>query len=117
MGRSLHFAPRVPGERFKASIARHEHYLAHVLGLRPGMVVADLGCGVGGPLIEIARFSGARIVGINNNAYQIDRARKLTEEAALTHLAEYMHCDFLNVDAPDNSFDAVFAIKWWAGAC
>ena len=81
------------------------------------MVVADLGCGVGEPLIEIARFSGARIVGINNNAYQIDRARKLTEEAALTHLAEYMHCDFLNVDAPDNSFDAVFAIKWWAGAC
>ena len=49
-GRSFHFAPRVPGESFKASIARDEHYIAHVLGLRPGMVVADLGCGVGGPL-------------------------------------------------------------------
>ena len=110
-GRSFHFAPRVPGERFKASLARHEHYLAHVLRLGPGMVVADLGCGVGGPLLEMARFSGAKIVGINNNAYQIERARKLTEEAGLAHLAEYMHCDFLNVDAPDNSFDAVFAIE------
>lgn len=49
---SFHFAPRVPGESIKASLVRHEHYLAHVLGLRPGMVVADLGCGNGGPLWE-----------------------------------------------------------------
>ena len=110
-GRSFHFAPRVPGESFKASLARHERNLAHVLGLRPGMVVADLGCGIGGPLLEIARSSGAKIVGVNSNAYQLERARKLTEEAGLTHLAEYMLCDFLNVDAPDNSFDAVYAIE------
>ena len=50
-GKSFHFAPLVQGESFKASLARHEHYLATVLGLRPGMVVADLGCGVGGPLL------------------------------------------------------------------
>lgn len=110
-GRSFHFAPRVPGESFKASLARHEHYLAHVLGLRPGMVVADLGCGIGAPLLEIARFSGAKIVGVNSNAYQLERARKLTEEAAQTHQAEYMHCDFLHVDAPDNSFDAIYSIE------
>ena len=110
-GRSFHFAPRVPGESFKESIARHERNLAQVLELGPGMVVADLGCGVGGPLLEIARYSGARIVGVNSNAYQLEHARKLTEEAGLAHLAEYMHCDFLNVDAPDNSFDAVYAIE------
>ena len=77
-GRSFHFAPRVPGESFKASLARHEHYMAHALGLKPGMVVADIGCGVGGPLMEIARFCGAKIVGVNSNAYQLERARKLT---------------------------------------
>ncbi len=110
-GRSFHFAPRVPGESFKASLARHEHYMAHALGLRPGMVVADLGCGVGGPLREIARFSGAKIVGVNSNAYQLEHARRYTEEAELTHLAEYRHCDFLHVDAPDDSFDAVYAIE------
>ena len=110
-GRSFHFAPRVPGESFKASLARHEHYMAHKLGLKPGMVVADLGCGVGGPLMEIARFSGAKIVGVNSNAYQLDRARKHVEEAELTHLAEFLHCDFLDVDAPDASFDAVYSIE------
>ncbi len=116
-GRSFHFAPRVPGETFKASLARHEHYLAHKLGLRPGMVVADLGCGIGGPLLEIARFSGAKIVGVNSNAYQLGRARKFTEEAGLTHLAEYMHSDFLNVDAPDNSIYAIYAIYAIEATC
>ena len=98
-GRSFHFPP-VPGKTLKASHARHEDYLAHVLEPKPGMVVADLGCGTGGPLIEIACFSAAKIVGIKSNAYQIERARQLTDEAGLDHLDEYMHCDFLEVDAP-----------------
>ncbi len=110
-GRSFHFAPRVPGESFKASLARHEHYMAHTLGLKPGMIVADIGCGAGGPLMEIARFSGAKIVGVNSNAYQLDRARKLTEEAKLTDLADFLHCDFLSVEAPDESFDAAYSIE------
>ena len=61
--------------------------------------------------METARFSGAKIVGVNSNAYQLDRVRKLTEEPALTHLAEFIHCDFLAVDAPDDSFDAVYSIE------
>lgn len=110
-GRSFHFAPRALHESFPASLARQEHYMAHMLGLRPGMVAADLGCGVGGPLCEIIRFSGAKIVGINNNAYQLARARKLTEEAGFSHLVEFLECDFMQVETPDASFDAVFAIE------
>ena len=75
------------------------------------MRVADLGCGVGGPLREIARVSGATIVGVNNNDYQIERARKLTEEAGLGHLAEFLKSDFMQMDAPDESFDAAYAIE------
>ena len=76
-----------------------------------GMVVADLGCGVGGPLLEIARFSGAKIVGGGGGGKQLERARKLAKEADLAHLVEFLHCDFMNVDAPDNSFDAVYDIE------
>ncbi len=110
-GRSFHFAPRVPGESFKESLLRHERYLATRLGLEPGMVVADLGCGIGGPLIEIARFSGAKMVGVNVNRYQLERARKYVEMAGLADQVEFMECDFLDVDAPDESFDAVYAIE------
>ena len=110
-GRSFHFAPRHSNESFAASITRHQHYIAHKLGLQPGMRVADLGCGVGGPLREIASFSGANIVGVNISTYQLERARKYIDEAGLGHLAEFLECDFMNVDEPDGSFDAIYAIE------
>ena len=110
-GRSFHFAPRDAGENFNESLSRHEHRLAQTLGLGAGMVTADLGCGIGGPAMEIARFSGARIVGVNNNAYQVERARALTKQAGLNDQVEYVHEDYLHVDAPDNSFDAAYAIE------
>ncbi len=110
-GRSFHFAPRMPGESFKESLARHERNLADALKLRPNMLVADLGCGVGGSLLEIADYSGARIIGVNSNAYQLERARRYAEEAGLSDLADFLECDFLSVDAPDESFDAVYSIE------
>ena len=115
-GESFHFAPRAPNESFPASLARHELFLAHSLGLRPGMRALDVGCGVGGPLREIARFSGASVVGVNINRYQLERARKLIGEAGLGHLAEFLECDFMKLEASDNSFDAAYAIESTAHA-
>ena len=110
-GQSFHFAPRAARESFAASLARHEHYIAHRLGLRPGMTAVDLGCGVGGPAIEIARFSGARIVGVNNNALQLERAEMRSEAAGMSHLTDWLECDFMQVDTPDASFDAAYSIE------
>ena len=110
-GRSFHFAPRSAGESFAASLARHEHYLADKLGLRPDMRVADLGCGIGGSLQEIVRYSGAAIVGFNINPYQVQRARRISEEAGFDELTEYVVSDFMDVKAPDESFDAVYSIE------
>lgn len=110
-GRSFHFAPRARTEGFAASLARHEHHIAGKLGLRPGMVALDLGCGIGGPLREIARHTGARVVGVNISRYQLDRARKQTEGVGLGHLTDYIECDFMKMDFPDESFDAVFSIE------
>lgn len=47
---------RWKGESLRESIKRHEHFLALQLGLKPGQKVLDVGCGIGGPLREIARF-------------------------------------------------------------
>ncbi|MSP63767.1 MAG: methyltransferase domain-containing protein [Myxococcales bacterium] len=110
-GQSFHFAPRHRGEKFDASIARHEFFLASVLGLRPGMNVLDVGCGVGGPLRAIARFSGAHIAGVNNNAYQIKRAKEHTEHAGLTGLCEYFKADFMQLPVAAGTYDAVYAIE------
>lgn len=110
-GRSFHFAHRIPGETFPESLARHERFMASKLNLSSGMKVLDLGCGVGGPQREIARFTGAKVVGVSNNPYQVERARKLNGEAGLTHLTDYFVCDFMEVPDQDGSYDAVFSIE------
>jgi sterol 24-C-methyltransferase len=46
-GQSFHFCRFFKGEAFHQAIARHEHYIALKLNLRPGMQVVDVGCGVG----------------------------------------------------------------------
>ncbi len=110
-GESFHFAPRHRGETFDASLVRHEHYLAAKLGLGAGMRALDVGCGVGGPMRAIAHFTGAEIVGVNNNEYQIERGTLKNQRAGLAHRASFLKADFMKLPLPADSFDAVYAIE------
>ncbi|TCD71961.1 Delta(24)-sterol C-methyltransferase [Steccherinum ochraceum] len=110
---SFHFSRFNKGEGFVASLARHEHYLAAHMQLKPGMRVLDVGCGVGGPAREIARFSDVQVVGVNNNEYQVGRARKHTQKAGLSDQVTFVKGDFMKLveQFGENSFDAVYAIE------
>ncbi|KAJ7186960.1 delta-sterol C-methyltransferase [Mycena filopes] len=110
---SFHFCRFYKGEAFLAALARHEHYLAAQMGLRPGMRVLDVGCGVGGPARAIARFANVEIVGLNNNAFQVHRAQRYTTQAELGHSVTFECGDFMRLEARfgKNSFDAVYAIE------
>lgn len=70
-GQSFHFGPRWKGEGFVESIKRAEYHLCSRLGMKPGMRALDVGCGVGGPMRNMAIFSGAQIDGITINQYQV----------------------------------------------
>ncbi len=110
-GQSFHFAVRRRDERLEAAILRHEHYLALRLGLERGASVLDVGCGVGGPARNIAAFCGARVTGLNINAYQLQRARAHTAEAGLEALCSYVEGDFMEMPGPDGAYDAAYAIE------
>lgn len=110
-GQHFHFAPRHQHEKFLDSLERHERFLARKLRLYPGMKVLDIGCGVGGPARYIAKHSGASIVGVNNNAYQIERGQKHTRKAKLGHLVSFLKADFMQLPVEDDSIDAVYTIE------
>lgn len=48
------------------------------------MKVLDVGSGLGGPARNIARLSGATIIGIDCNDYFLCRAQKLTKTQGLS---------------------------------
>ena len=83
------------------------------MGLKPGMRVLDIGCGVGGPAREIARFSDVNIVGLNNNAFQVGRATKCVKDLGLQDQVQFVKGDFMKLTEQfgENSFDAVYAIE------
>jgi sterol 24-C-methyltransferase len=58
-GESFHFCKQYKDETYREAIRRHEYYLASRLHLRDGMICLDVGCGIGGPLRNIAKFSGS----------------------------------------------------------
>lgn len=110
-GESFHFCTFYKGENFCQSITRHEHYLSYKMGLKEDMKVLDVGCGIGGPAREITRFIGCDIIGFNNNDYQIQKAKCYTTKYQLDDKITYHKGDFMNIDFPDNTFDAVYSIE------
>ncbi|XP_010547277.1 PREDICTED: cycloartenol-C-24-methyltransferase-like isoform X2 [Tarenaya hassleriana] len=110
-GESFHFANRFKGETFRESIKRHEHFVALQLGLKPGQKVLDVGCGIGGPLREIAQFSQASVTGLTNNEYQITRGEELNRVAGVDKTCNFVKGNFMEMPFSDNVFDAVYAIE------
>jgi len=99
-GQSFHFCRFAYGEPFYQAIARHEHYLAAKIGIKDGDKVLDVGCGVGGPAREIAKFTGAHITGLNNNDYQIDRATRYAAKEGLSNQLKFVKGDFMVCVSP-----------------
>ncbi|KAF0983183.1 hypothetical protein FDP41_011161 [Naegleria fowleri] len=114
-GRSFHFAPRHSRESLNESIQRHEYWLAKELGLKAGMKCLDMGCGVMGPAVNISRFSGAHVTGVNNHPYQSKRAAEFIVQMGMEDQCKIVRGDFNNLDdnkdLPAASYDAAYAIE------
>ena len=110
-GSSFHFCRFYKGEGFSQGIARHEHYLAYMAGIKKGDLVLDVGCGVGGPAREIARFTNCNIIGLNNNDYQIEKANWYARKYGLQDQLTFVKGDFMNMEFDPNSFDKVYAVE------
>mmetsp|Transcript_18115 Transcript_18115/g.61698 ORF Transcript_18115/g.61698 Transcript_18115/m.61698 type:complete len:346 (-) Transcript_18115:1032-2069(-) len=110
-GESFHFAHRFKWETLRESVLRHEYYLALKMGLKPGMKVLDVGCGIGGPLRNIAAYTGAHVTGLNNNAYQVSRGEELNRATGHHDTCGFVKADFMNIPAEDATYDAVYEIE------
>jgi sterol 24-C-methyltransferase len=110
-GQSFHFGPRFHNESFVESIKRAEYHLCSRLGMKPGMKVLDVGCGVGGPMRNMAMFSGSNIEGITINHYQVKIGNKYNESNGLGHLCKSVQGDFQNLPWPNEYFDAAYEIE------
>lgn len=78
------------------------------LHLRPGGTVLDLACGRGGYGLEVARATGARLIGVDFSA---EAVRQATEYAArLGRAAEFRVGDLISTGLPTACASAAFVV-------
>ena len=80
------------------------------LQLNPGNVVADLGCGHGGPGLWAARQTGATLIGIDLSPAGIELARRQATQLGLDGQARFLVGDLAATGLPDASCDAVITL-------
>ena len=111
-GESLHFAPLAPGESLVESKIRHQRLMIEKLELREDMTVVDVGCGIGGPMRRVVAEAGVRVVGVNINEIQIEKAKALDTEAGIDHMVDYLLCSFMDMSSvAGGTFDRGYAIE------
>lgn len=110
-GDLFHYAPCYRYETVHESLLRHEYKLALHGAYSSGDRVLDIGCRVGGAMRNIARFTGANVVGINDNPRQVARGRKLDARTGLWSQCSYVKCSPEEMPFKCSEYDGAYAIE------
>jgi ubiquinone/menaquinone biosynthesis C-methylase UbiE len=110
-GDSFHFALFSGGEPLAEAMLATERGIADEGGFRPGLRVLDIGCGVGGPALNIAEHSGAHVTGINIVPHQIEIARRRAAERGLSDRTRFEVADGMSMPFSDGAFDAIYIFE------
>jgi len=88
-------------------VATREH--AEHAGIRPGMYVLDLGCGLGGASRYLAAECSCRVAAIDLTPNFVEAARLLTARCGLAERIEFHQANALAVPFENNTFDHVWS--------
>ncbi len=80
--------------------------VADLAGLRAGMEVLDVGCGIGGPARTLAAEYGCSVHGIDLVEEYVEAAEELTSRVGLSDQVQFTTADALQIPFPDSRFDA-----------
>jgi len=81
------------------------------LEVGPGRRVLDVGCGLGRPAVQLARATGAEVLGITISPFQIEAAGQRAKDEQLTERVQFQLADGTDMPFGDGSFDAVLAFE------
>jgi cyclopropane fatty-acyl-phospholipid synthase-like methyltransferase len=111
-GGSFHFGFFPDGSQSLAqALDAHTDLVCELAGIRPGMRVLDVGCGIGEPARRIASRIDCEINGLNISREQVRQGRELIARAGLAARVDIRHGNALHMPLPDGGFDAVICLE------
>jgi ubiquinone/menaquinone biosynthesis C-methylase UbiE len=105
------------GQTLAQALDAHTDLVCELAGIRPGMRVLDVGCGIGEPARRIASRIDCEIVGLNISREQVRQGRELIAAAGLTARVDIRHGNVLQMPLPDADFDAVICLEAGGDIC
>lgn len=98
-------ADMMGADEFHIGGAQATNDLAAQLGLRPGMRLLDIGCGIGGPARHLAAAHDCHVTGIDLTAEYVAVAADLSRRMGLADRVAFREANAARLDFPDASFD------------
>jgi len=71
--------------------------------------ILDIGCGRGGPTLELARLSQGEVTGLDIRQSDLDDLAKKAAEAGLSERVKTVNRSMFDMDFPDESFDIIWS--------
>jgi SAM-dependent methyltransferase len=90
-----------------AGLLRH---VVRALGLSPGQVLVDLGCGRGGPGLWLAREARVSLVGVDFSGVAVGQAAGRAELFGMSGLARFTVGDLIGTGLPTGCADGVVSV-------
>jgi cyclopropane fatty-acyl-phospholipid synthase-like methyltransferase len=95
-----------------AAVKRMTYAVIAPARIEAGERVLDAGCGVGGAALDIARETGASVLGVTVSPVQVALATERARSLSLTHLARFEQADCsARLPCQDSSIDVVVTIE------
>jgi ubiquinone/menaquinone biosynthesis C-methylase UbiE len=108
---SFHMALFTGTESLQDALYKTEIMIAEEGEFKPGMKVLDVGCGVGGPALNIAEYSGCHVTGVNIVEGQVQIARERAAKRGLSDRTQFQVADGMSMPFPDGLFDAIYIFE------
>ena len=71
--------------------------------------ILDIGCGPGGPTLELARLSNGQVIGIDTHQPYLNKFQRRIDEAGLSDRVKAVNCSLFEMKFPAESFDIIWA--------
>ncbi len=110
-GEHIHHGYWEDDESPAAAQAKLVARLAERAGVPRGARVLDVGCGLGGSALWLARQRGCSVTGITISPVQVHMATERARAEKLTDQVRFLTLDANRLDLPPESFDVVWVIE------
>jgi SAM-dependent methyltransferase len=110
-GESFHLTWFTGEVSLEEAQAAQQRRLADEGGWTKGARILDVGCGVGGPAMQVARYAGVHVTGVNISPLQVAIANEKYGDAEGRNAVDFVVGDAMRLPFPNESFDGAMSVE------